>query len=183
MVLADGGLSPADNVTAILIAADVGLLAWFLRLRRAGWHRTLTRAVAVAAVLVFGAACTTGAWVPKSKPSKTRPVSTAHLAIVEPKPNDVVGPDFTLQLSLTGGRIVPATTTRLRPDEGHVHVSVGPPGQPLKLISMAYGLTQEVRGLSPGPYLIQAEFVASDHAPFKNRDQEIARVIIQVRST
>lgn len=30
------------------------------------------------------------------------------------------------------------------------------------------GLTEDLHGLGPGPHSVRAEFVAADHAPFKN---------------
>ena len=55
-----------------------------------------------------------------------------------------------------------------------MHVSVDG-----KLVSMTYGLTQHLQ-LDPGHHAVQAEFVAADHAPFKNR--VIAAVLFEVRS-
>ena len=77
-----------------------------------------------------------------------------------------MGPDFTLSLNLIDAKVVPANVTSgpLRPDEGHIHVSLDG-----KLISMTFGTTQDLKGLAAGPHNIQAEFVATDHAPFKNR--------------
>ncbi|MCA1839146.1 MAG: hypothetical protein ABR507_02735 [Actinomycetota bacterium] len=66
-------------------------------------------------------------------------------------------------LDLQGARIVPKATRQLRPDEGHVHLSLDG-----KLVSMAFGLEQDI-SVTAGPHLLQAEFVAGDHAPFKPR--------------
>lgn len=92
---------------------------------------------------------------------------------VQPEPNARSGSDVTVQLDLTGGESVPAVTGPLRGDQGHVHLCVDG-----KLISMAYGTTQDLHGLAPGPHTMQAEFVATDHAPFKNR--VVAAVLFQV---
>ncbi len=104
-----------------------------------------------------------------------RPATTARLQITEPSPNQATGPDVTLRLNLMGARVVPNTSGPLRPDEGHIHVSVDG-----RLVSMAYGTTQDLHGLTPGPHSVRAEFVAVDHAPFRN--PVVAAVLFQVRS-
>jgi hypothetical protein len=106
--------------------------------------------------------------------SGPRPVTTARLAIRSPTPNQVTGPDVALQLELIGATIVPQTSTRLSPTEGHVHLYVD-----AKLVSMTYGLNEDLKGLAPGPHSLRAEFVAADHAPFKN--PVVAAVLIQVQ--
>jgi hypothetical protein len=134
--------------------------------RRAGIAVIATAAV----VALLLTACGSG-----SSGSK-RPTTTARLAIVQPTSAEVTGADITLQMSLTGATVVPPTqTTGLRGDQGHIHVSLDG-----KLISMAYGLTQPVTGLTPGTHTIQAEFVASDHLPFANR--VTAAVVFQAKS-
>ena len=66
-------------------------------------------------------------------------------------------------ISLQNATIVPATTTNIRPDQGHVHLYVDN-----VLVSMNYGLEQDLP-VQPGTYVLKAEFVASDHAPFNPR--------------
>ncbi len=97
-------------------------------------------------------------------PTITRPASTATLAIVEPANEaNVASGSLTVKLDLQGARIVETATTMLRPDEGHIHLSLDG-----KLVSMAYGLQQPV-DVSPGIHVLVAEFVAGDHAPFNPR--------------
>ena len=114
----------------------------------------------VGALLLGG--CSSGS----GSSSGPRPSTAARLEIVQPAPSQTVGPDFTLNLNLLGGKVVPASVTRgeLRGDEGHIHVTLDG-----KLISMTYGTSQEMKGVAPGPHNMQAEFVAIDHAPFQNR--------------
>ncbi|HUQ62524.1 MAG TPA: hypothetical protein VM121_02070 [Acidimicrobiales bacterium] len=88
----------------------------------------------------------------------------ARLQILAPTPNETTGPNVTVKLDLIGAKVVPQTTGPLRPDEGHIHVSLD--GQ---LVSMAYGTEQELPNLAPGKHSLQAEFVATDHAPFANK--------------
>ena len=111
-----------------------------------------------------------------SSSSSQRPSSSARLLIVSPTPNQVTGSLVTLQLNLIGGRVVPPSQVKgtLRGDEGHIHVSVD--GQ---LVSMTYGLSQQLPAMQPGSHTVQAEFVASDHLPFANR--VVTAVIFQTR--
>lgn len=117
-----------------------------------------------AAALVL-AAVATPTFV-RTTPSKNRPITTASLAIVSPAAGATTGPDVTVKLRLTGGQVVAPTNvvaTRLPNNKGHIHVLVDG-----KLVSMAYGLEQPIKGLSAGPHVIEVEFVALDHAPFRN---------------
>lgn len=93
-----------------------------------------------------------------------RPSSPATVEIVSPAQSATVhGDTLHVVLSLTGGTIVPQTTTALRPDEGHVHLYVNN-----VLVSMNYGLEQDIP-VQPGSTVLRAEFVAADHAPFSPR--------------
>jgi hypothetical protein len=97
--------------------------------------------------------------------TEDRPSSTAKLSIVEPKVDQVVhGSNVDLRVSLKDAKLVPATTTDIVPDEGHLHVLLDD-----TLISMTEGLEQTIPDVKPGPHRIQVEFVASDHAPFDPR--------------
>ncbi|MEA2931743.1 MAG: hypothetical protein QOI56_528 [Actinomycetota bacterium] len=126
-------------------------------------------------LLVAAVALAAGGCSSKSPSSATaRPTTPARLSIVSPMPNEVTKPDLTIQLKLDGAEVVPTTTGPLRPDQGHVHVSVD--GQ---LVSMAFGTSQDLHALAAGTHSLQAEFVATDHAPFRNR--VIAGVIFQVQ--
>ena len=98
-------------------------------------------------------------------PSSDRPSSTAKLGIVTPKVGEAVhGSSVDLRVRLRGAKLVPATTTHLVPDEGHLHVILDD-----RLISMTQGLEQTIPDVSPGDHRIMVEFVASDHAPFDPR--------------
>ena len=98
-------------------------------------------------------------------PSSDRPSSTAKLAIILPKVGDVVhGSSVDLRVKLQDAKLVPATTTHIVPDEGHLHVILDD-----TLISMTQGLEQTIPDVAPGEHRIMVEFVASDHAPFDPR--------------
>jgi hypothetical protein len=129
------------------------------------------RAAALLAALVV-AACGSGAGtVAPTAATPTggasagpRPSSPAVVAIVQPANGaSVTGSSVHVVLSLTGGMIVTATTTAIRPDQGHVHLYVDN-----VLVSMNYGLEQDLQ-VHPGTYVLKAEFVAADHAPFSPR--------------
>ena len=82
-----------------------------------------------------------------------------------PKVGEVVhGSSVDLRVKLQDAKLVPATTTHIVPDEGHLHVILDD-----TLISMTEGLEQTIPDVSPGDHRIMVEFVASDHAPFDPR--------------
>jgi hypothetical protein len=155
--------------TAVMAAAAGVLLLRPWKRRPTRRSRTMTFVMPlVLAVLVTGAACGS-----KTQVTSNRPTTTARIQIVKPTPNEVTGSNITVEINLVGGRVVPQTTTNLRPDEGHIHLSLDG-----KVVSMAYGATQDLTGLTPGSHTLQAEFVAADHAPFKNRP--VAAVLFKV---
>ena len=93
-----------------------------------------------------------------------RPSSPAVVAVVSPASGaQVTGTSVHVVLSLTGATIVSATSTTIRPDQGHVHLYIDN-----NLVSMNYGLEQDLP-VKPGTYVLKAEFVAADHAPFSPR--------------
>jgi hypothetical protein len=128
--------------------------------------------IALLAVAVSGCG-SGGATAPPSAPSAqpsapgasgNRPSSPAIVAITQPANGaQVTGPSVHIVLALTGAKIVSATTTNIRPDEGHVHLLVDN-----VVVSMNYGLEQDIP-VKPGTYVLKAEFVAADHAPFSPR--------------
>lgn len=103
-----------------------------------------------------------------------RPSTPARMQIVAPTPNQVIGPDFTVKVDVQGGRIVKATTGKLTPDEGHVHLTLDGKGY-----VMSYAGQQDFRNVAAGQHSLQAEFVAKDHAPFTNRPRAFVRFDVQ----
>ena len=93
-----------------------------------------------------------------------RPTTDARIQIVSPAPNQETGPDVTIQVKLIGAKEVPQVSGPLKPDEGHIHVSLDG-----TVVAMAYNDTQTLKGLTPGQHSAQVDFVAVDHVPFKNR--------------
>jgi hypothetical protein len=132
--------------------------------------RSLRAAALLAALVVaacgsgVGTVAPTAATPTGGASSGPRPSSPATVAIVQPaNGTSVVGTSVHVVLALTGATIVAATTTDIRPDRGHVHLYVDN-----VLVSMNYGLEQDLP-VHPGTYVLKAEFVAADHAPFSPR--------------
>jgi hypothetical protein len=130
---------------------------------------TSSRLLTMGAVALLLASCASGA-APTTSPagsptaSGSRPSSPAVVGIVQPvSGSTVTGTSIHVVLSLTGATIVTTTSTDIRPDQGHVHLYVDN-----VLVSMNYGLEQDLP-VTPGTYVLKAEFVASDHAPFNPR--------------
>ncbi len=142
-----------------------------------------SRAWAVPACLVLtlsAAACGGGgsSSATSAPPTTTaaRPASTAKLSIISPTNGQVVhGTTVPLQVSLKDAKIVPASTTNIQPDEGHLHVILDD-----RLISMTGDTSQIIGDLTPGQHLLKVEFVASDHFPFDPR--VIAAVAFEVKA-
>jgi hypothetical protein len=128
------------------------------------WSAPVRRLVAfltLGVVLVaVGAACSSSA-----KPQAQRPSTTATVQILSPTAGQVVtGSTLHVVLQLNGGTIIPTSTaTPIGNNEGHIHLLDNG-----SVISMAYGREQDI-SLTPGPHLLEAEFVASDHLPFNPR--------------
>jgi hypothetical protein len=174
---AHGAGAATDALSTGLLVAAGASVWWFKSLtRRSEMVKKLRWALLPVAALAVIGAFTVTSWGPKSGPSKVRPETAARLAIVSPAPSSVTGPDVTVRLRLDGGHIVPQSqATENVPDGGHIHTYVDN-----KLISMVDGLEQDLRGLSPGPHTVRAEFVAADHGPFKSR--VVAAVLFEVRA-
>lgn len=135
--------------------------------------RSLAAALALAALVLAG--CSSGGSPSdgSGQPSDTtagantadRPSSTGKLTIDAPRNGQTVkGTNLTLKLDLQGAKVVAATTTKIQPDQGHVHVMLDG-----KLISMNYSLSEKLPKMTVGTHLLQVEFVASDHLPFDPR--------------
>jgi hypothetical protein len=122
----------------------------------------LLLAVLVAACGPSGAPTAANPSVPASL--GPRPSTSATVEILQPAQGATVsGATVHVVLKLDGATIVPATTTAIRPDQGHVHLYVNN-----QLVSMNYGLEQDIP-VAQGTFALRAEFVAADHAPFNPR--------------
>jgi Family of unknown function (DUF6130) len=120
----------------------------------------------LAAALMSSIGCSSGpAPAPSSAVASARPSSPATVSIVSPANGTVIqGSTVRIAVRLRGAKIVPATTTAISPDRGHLHVSVDD-----QIVSMNFSRSDVVRGVAPGVHILQVEFVASDHLPFDPR--------------
>ena len=71
------------------------------------------------------------------------------------------GSNVTVKVSLKDAKIVQPTSTHIVPNEGHLHILVDG-----KLMTMTAALSTVVPDIAPGHHVLEAEFVANDHAPF-----------------
>lgn len=123
------------------------------------------RCVAVLALALAAVACGGYGTGTTPTPSSARLSSTAVLRIVSPTPGQVVPTTGVIvTISLEGARIVPAGSTNLKPDEGHVHLKVDG-----RVITLTGTLEVPTGPLTKGPHLLEIEFAASDHGPFNPR--------------
>lgn len=133
-----------------------------------GWTaKALGLALAAALVAGFAPACS-GSDDPASGSSGI--ASTATMTIVQPAQGEIVeGPIMRVKIDLEGGTVLREATNDIRPDEGHIHLSLDG-----ELSTMTFGLDEEI-AVTPGRHILQAEFVAGNHVPFSPR-------VIQARS-
>jgi hypothetical protein len=168
--LADGGRGPIDQgvSTFLFLAAFLFGLIAVQRLRDRGFHVLPKAAGWLAAGLAAASLVLAVVLPPVLRPvvAAGRPSSTARLRIVSPAPGATFRGDparVPVRLSLAGARIVPFTSTKLRPDEGHLHLYLDG-----ALVSMSYALDKQLE-VMPGTHQLEAEFVAVDHGPFNPR--------------
>jgi hypothetical protein len=175
------GTGTAANATLLLLAA--AFLGWLAVQRLRG--KSLLRVPPAAAwvgVLFAVALAVFGLLLPSvvsPAPSAKRPATSATIQIVSPSKDQVfqgttsAPAAIPVEIMVVGARIVPATSTRLRPDEGHVHLFLDG-----ALVSMTAGTTASL-DVGPGQHVLSAEFVASDHGPFDPRVQASVRFVVQ----
>ena len=137
------------------------LVAWWLS-RKAPTHR---RHVAIIGLGALGGVClllATSLPLLLGPGSLRRPASTARLRILAPTAGQVftgAPAHVPVRLALDGGRIVPATTLSVTPDEGHIHLYLD--GRLLLMTGLAGSVDAP-----PGAHELRAEFVARDHGAF-----------------
>ena len=170
------GPAPFIATGLFLVAMAAGYGAWWLFTHG---RDTLRRATAVVLVVVASACAVAGTTLPLflgARPSFARPSTSARLSILAPHPGEVIRGDpasIAVELQLEGGKVVPLSSFRLVPNEGHVHLYLDG-----ALVSMTSGLAARITA-DPGSHELRAEFVAVDHAPFQPR--VIATVTFSVR--
>jgi hypothetical protein len=107
--------------------------------------------------------------------SLSRPSSTGRLVIESPRPGDIFQGDpatVAVSLGLSDATIVPVTTIHVVPNQGHIHLYLD--GSIVAMTGLKTSLP-----VSPGTHTLRAEFVASDHGPF--RPPVTAEVTFEVR--
>ena len=93
---------------------------------------------------------------------------------MSPRPAEIFQGDpatVAVSLSLSDATIVPVTTIHVVPNQGHIHLFLDG-----SLVTMT-GLEASL-SVAPGTHTLRAEFVASDHGPF--RPPVTAEVTFQV---
>jgi hypothetical protein len=159
------GPGEAFGLLFVSVTAVFGVASFILfdAARERPHYRIMAKGAAVAAgvsvILAYGSLLLIkGTW------ASNRPKATARLEIISPRPGSVFRGDpavVQVRVRLVGGRIVPFTSLKPVPNVGHVHVYVDG-----RLASMAGGLTGSIEVI-PGTHELEADFVASDHGPFK----------------
>jgi hypothetical protein len=125
----------------------------------------LVAAALLCAATACGGGSSTGSGSTSSAGLSARPTTPAQIRIAAPEPNAVVpGPDVPVTVDLSGAKVVSVTSTDVRPDEGHIHISIDG-----RIVSMSGATTDTIPDVAPGQHSLQAEFVAGDHAPFANK--------------
>jgi len=171
-MVADGAGTPLDQGVTTVLFLGAAFLAWiaiarlrgraYLRLPRpAGWAAAGLAAALVALAFILP---------PILRPdvASARPSTTARLSIASPTQGEVFIGDparVPVQLVLVGAKVVPFTSTKLAPNQGHIHLYLDG-----GLVSMSFALQQTLI-VVPGRHVLAAEFVAVDHAPFAPRVQ------------
>jgi hypothetical protein len=142
-------------------------------------QRIRSIALPMAAIALLAAACSKSSAQTGGSPTpQARPSSTGHIQILSPKNGQVFhgsSVDIPVKVVLTGAKIVPATTTHVVPDQGHIHVYLDN-----QIATMNFSLTGDVPNVGPGLHVLKVEFVASDHQPFDPR--VIEQVAIEVKA-
>ena len=166
-MIADG-LGSTDQGISTLLLIGAFATGWVAlsRLRGQGYAR-LPRAGATALAVVSATLVVLAGVIPpilRPSPTAARPASTATIRILSPSSGEVFRGNpatIPIRLDLAGGRVVSFTSTRLVPDEGHIHLFLDG-----TLLSMSFSLRATTHAL-PGRHVLRAEFVALDHGPFR----------------
>ena len=166
-LLADGPGSAVDQGVATLLfiaAAAFGLVA-VLRLRGRAFRRLPVAGAWVSALIAVAAITLAVVLPPVLRPEavQRRPSTSARIAFERPAPAEVFRGDpasVPVRVRLTGGRLVSFTSRKLVPNAGHLHLYLDG-----ALVSMTLS-AEQLLPVRPGPHILEADFVAVDHAPF-----------------
>lgn len=166
-----GSVPPArSNSWAAAVVAGVALAAVALAALVAGVVLEGCAPAAPAAISSAGPIASAGPTASAAPSASTstsagpRPSSTAVVTVISPRNGAAItGRTVHVEIGLSGATIVAATTTDIRPDQGHIHLYIDN-----NLVSMNYASSIE-QAVPPGTHVLRAEFVAADHAPFDPR--------------
>ena len=169
-MLAHQGSAGVAGVLAVclfLAAWPLGMGSWsLLRQRSTGLRRIEGVGLGV---LAAGCLCTATVlpFVLRPGPSVFRPSTARRIEILSPREGEVVRTeDVRLVVRIDGGRLVPLTSKKLVPNEGHLHVWLDG-----RLVSMVAGSSETIP-VKAGRHTLEVEFVAVDHGPFSPRVRE-----------
>jgi hypothetical protein len=151
----------AEDFTAVAVVGAAACAYVAVRRARAGRRWWLS---AVGMVALLALAVGTRNVRSTVSQARVRPRSTATIAIVEPVDGARTASTVRVRVRLTGGHLVAATSTRLAPDQGHVHIRLdGRTGSSLARLDVV------LHHVNPGRHVLEAEYVALDHGPFSPR--------------
>jgi hypothetical protein len=144
--------------------------------RRSRRRALVPWALTLAVVLSECSSGTSASSGPTTGPGSPRPSSPATVQIVTPTNGEVIhGSTVPVKVKLTGATIVQATSTRIVPTQGHLHLYLDD-----QIESMNFTTSATIPDVTPGLHALKVEFVASDHLPFDPR--VIAQVAFEVKT-
>jgi hypothetical protein len=126
----------------------------------------LMAAAILSLISLFAVACGSGPGSGSGSPTAlARPSSTGQITIESPSNGEVFhSSTVPVKVKLTGAEVVPATTTDIVPDQGHLHLTLDG-----NIVTMNFGTTDTLTDVASGLHTLQVEFVATDHLPFDPR--------------
>jgi hypothetical protein len=158
------GVGGVIAVCLFLASWPLGMGAWsLLKPESVGLRRAEGYGLGVLAAGCLCAA-TILPFILRPGPSVFRPTTRARVEIVSPRDGEVVrSTNVQLVVRIDGGKLVPFTSKKLVPNEGHLHVWLDG-----RLVSMLAGSSDTIP-VKAGRHTLQVEFVAVDHGPFSPR--------------
>lgn len=109
--------------------------------------------------------------------ASARIASPATVEIVQPAAGAVVRGEFLeLRLEVEGARLVDTESSNLRPDRGHLHLSID--GRQYQM-TIRQSQRIDVGDLEPGQHLLQIELAATDHGSFKPPVRAVASFTLE----
>ena len=157
------GVAPIAAMGLFFVAIGAAVGAYWLNGRVDAPYRRVGRIGLIGVAVACLATATAMPFIVHATPLFERPASTAKLAFVSPRPDQVVRGDpatLPVHLRLDGGKIVVTSSLHLIPNEGHIHLYLDG-----SLLAMTWLDTSII--VLPGEHTLKAEFVAVDHGSFR----------------